>query len=89
MDPEGLVVTNFHVVEDATRIRVRLADDRELEARVIGADRPTDLAVLQLEAEGEVFPYLGVGDSDELRVGDWVIAIGTPSATATRSPRAS
>ena len=40
VDPEGLVVTNFHVVEDATRIRVRLADDRELEARVIGADRP-------------------------------------------------
>ena len=78
VDPEGLVVTNFHVVEDATRIRVRLADDRELEARVIGADRPTDLAVLQLEAEGEVFPYLGVGDSDELRVGDWVIAIGNP-----------
>ena len=78
VDPGGLVITNHHVVADATRIRVTLADEREMEARVIGVDPPTDLAVLRLEAEGERFPYLGVGDSDEVRVGDWVLAIGNP-----------
>ena len=78
VDPSGLLVTNHHVVDGAARIQVILADDREMEARVVGVDPPTDLAVLRLEAEGERFPYLGVGDSDEVRVGDWVLAIGNP-----------
>ena len=78
VDPSGLVVTNNHVVEGASRIVVTLADDRELEAVVVGTDPPTDLAVLRLETDGEVFPHLGVGNSDEVRVGDWVLAIGNP-----------
>ncbi len=78
VDPRGLVITNNHVVEGATEIRVTLADDRELEATVVGTDPPTDLAVLRLESEGEVFPHVGVGDSDALRVGDFVLAIGNP-----------
>ncbi len=78
VDPSGLVITNYHVVENASRIQVRLADDREFEASAIGTDPPTDLAVLRLDAAGEAFPHLGVGDSNEVRVGDWVLAIGNP-----------
>ena len=78
VDPSGLVITNNHVVEGASRIEATLADDRKLEAVVVGRDPPTDLAVLRLETEGEVFPYLAVGDSEEVRVGDWVLAIGNP-----------
>ena len=78
VDPSGLVITNDHVVADASRIRVALADDRVMDAEVIGTDPPTDLAVLRLLAEGETFPWLAVGDSEEVRVGEWVLAIGNP-----------
>lgn len=78
VDPSGLVITNNHVVDGATRIMVTLADDRELEAVVVGTDPPTDLAVIRLESDGELFPHLALGDSEEVRVGEWVLAIGNP-----------
>ena len=78
MDPSGLVVTNNHVVDGATRIEVEFSDGRTLEAVIVGQDPPTDLAVIRLESDGEVFPHLALGNSDEVRVGDWVLAIGNP-----------
>ncbi|RBP02567.1 Do/DeqQ family serine protease [Roseiarcus fermentans] len=78
VDPSGLVVTNYHVVENATEVRVALADRREFEAEIALRDPRTDLAVLRLKSEGETFPTLEMGDSDALEVGDFVIAIGDP-----------
>ena len=77
IDPEGIVVTNNHVIDNAENITVTLWDGREISAVVKGRDRETDLAVLQLEGGGR-FPYVEFGDSDAARVGDWVIAIGNP-----------
>ncbi len=76
IDVEGLIVTNEHVIKDADRIRVRLADGQAHAAAVVGTDRATDLALLKIEA-GNLVP-LGLGDSDAVRVGDPVIAIGNP-----------
>jgi serine protease Do len=77
VSPDGLVVTNNHVVERAQRISARLFDGRELEAAVLGRDPSTDLALLKLEgAKG--LPTVALGDSDQLEVGDWVVAIGNP-----------
>ena len=74
---DGLVVTNNHVVERAQRILVRLADGREFGAKVVGRDPSTDLALLRLEgAQG--LPTVALGDSDQLEIGDWVVAIGNP-----------
>ena len=78
VDPSGLVVTNNHVVDGATRIEVEFSDGRTLGAVIVGQDPPTDLAVIRLESDGEVFPHLALGNSDEVRVGDWVLAIGNP-----------
>ncbi|CAI7994187.1 Probable periplasmic serine endoprotease DegP-like [Geodia barretti] len=61
VDPAGLVITNNHVVEGASRIEVTFSDDRKLEAVVVGRDPPTDLAVIRIEADGEVFPHLALG----------------------------
>ena len=77
IDPSGIIVTNDHVIEKADEIAIRLQDDRELEAKVVGRDPKTDLAVLKVEAE-DPLPYLEFGDSDETEVGDWVIVIGNP-----------
>ncbi len=76
VDPEGLIVTNQHVVANADRIRVKLHDGRTQAATVIGADNATDLALLQIAVNG--LTPLQLGDSDALRVGDSVIAIGNP-----------
>lgn len=73
---DGYVITNNHVVNGADEIRVHLNDRREFVADVIGLDEPSDLALLKLEATD--LPYVGFGDSDALRIGDWVLAIGSP-----------
>jgi Do/DeqQ family serine protease len=78
IDPSGLVVTNNHVIEGASEIRVSLADKREFEAEIVLTDPRTDLAVLRLKAARERFPFLEFGESDELQVGDVVLAIGNP-----------
>jgi serine protease Do len=74
---EGLILTNHHVVENAERIVVRLSDDREFTAEVIGKDSKTDLALIRIQGNGD-FPVAALGDSDDLEVGDWVVAIGNP-----------
>jgi serine protease Do len=76
VDPDGYILTNHHLVPGPGRIRVRLADKRELPARRVGSDPSTDLALLKVEARG--LPAVRLGDSDRLRVGDWVCAIGNP-----------
>jgi serine protease Do len=76
VDSEGYILTNHHLVPGPARVRVRLADRRELVARRIGSDASTDLALLKVEARG--LPAVPLGDSDRLRVGDWVCAIGNP-----------
>jgi len=73
---DGYVLTNHHVIDGADRIKVDLNDNRTLEAKVIGTDPPSDLAVLKIEASG--LPVLALGDSDRTRVGDVVLAIGNP-----------
>ena len=82
MDAGGYIITNAHVVEDATQIRVLLTDGRELEARCVGADVLSDLAVLRVNAAGLIPAEFG--DSDALRVGDEVIAIGDPLGVELR-----
>ncbi|MGE3476152.1 MAG: DegQ family serine endoprotease [Rhodospirillaceae bacterium] len=74
----GVVITNNHVVGDADEITVILNDRREFEAKVVGKDPRSDLAVLQLQNLGDPLPALDLGDSDELEVGDMVLAIGNP-----------
>jgi Do/DeqQ family serine protease len=78
VDPNGLIVTNNHVIANATDIKVALADKREFEAKVLIADERTDLAVLKIEVPDEELPALALGDSDALEVGDLVLAIGNP-----------
>ncbi len=73
---DGIILTNAHVVEDATEVTVRLADDRELSAEVVGTDPRTDVAVLKIDATGLTPARLS--DSDDLHVGQWVVAAGAP-----------
>jgi Do/DeqQ family serine protease len=74
----GLALTNHHVIKGATEIEVLLPDERRFKARVVGDDPKTDVALLQIEANAELLPVVPLGDSDKLRVGDWVVAIGNP-----------
>ena len=76
MSEDGYIVTNAHVVKDATEITVALPDRRQFTAELVGADPRTDVALLKVNASG--LPTLELGDSDELNVGQWVLAIGTP-----------
>ncbi|MBV2235616.1 MAG: DegQ family serine endoprotease [Sterolibacterium sp.] len=73
---DGYVLTNAHVVDDADEVTVKLTDKREFKAKVIGVDRPTDVAVLKIEAQG--LPTVTIGSSEKSRVGEWVVAIGAP-----------
>lgn len=73
---DGYILTNNHVIKGADEILVRLSDRRELEAQLIGADERADLALLKVNATG--LPEVDMGDSDELKVGEWVLAIGSP-----------
>src|SRR5215469_310005 len=79
----GLVVTNNHVVEGGSTIQVRLADGRRFDADLVGRDAPTDLALVRLRSPPENLPVVRLGDSDRLRVGDWVLAIGSPFGLTT------
>jgi len=78
VDPSGLVVTNVHVIEGADQVKVSLSDKREFEAEIVLKDSRSDLAVLRLKDTKEKFPTLDFANSDELMVGDVVLAIGNP-----------
>ena len=73
---DGYIVTNNHVIEDATKLRVKLYDGRAYDATIVGSDPATDVALLRIEAEG--LPTIPFGSSDDLRLGEWVLAIGYP-----------
>jgi serine protease Do len=76
VSPDGYIVTNAHVVENAEEIKVRFTDKRELKAKVVGVDTRSDVAVIKVEASN--LPTVKIGDSNKLRTGEWVIAIGSP-----------
>jgi serine protease Do len=78
IDKDGYIITNNHVVEGADEIRVKLADGREFKAKVVGRDPKTDLALIKITTLFKDLPVLTLGDSDKIRVGDWVLAIGNP-----------
>ncbi len=78
VDSNGVIVTNNHVIKGATDIRVALADKREFSAKLVLADERTDLAVLRIDVSDEVLPTLVLANSDNLEVGDLVLAIGNP-----------
>lgn len=77
VDKSGHILTNFHVVEDAAKITVKLDSGEEFAAKVIGVDEETDVAVLKIETGRDV-PFVKLANSDQVRVGDWVLAIGSP-----------
>ena len=76
IEPDGLILTNYHVVDNAEKITVRLLDGRELAGRVVGKDQKTDIALVKISARD--LPVAPLGDSDRLEVGEWVMAIGNP-----------
>ncbi|MFM7216498.1 MAG: Do family serine endopeptidase [Bacteroidota bacterium] len=73
---DGYIITNNHVVENADKVEVTLNDNRKFEARIIGTDPSTDLALLKIDEKG--LPFIPYGNSDELKVGEWVLAVGNP-----------
>jgi serine protease Do len=77
VDSKGFIVTNAHVVEDSTKVTIRLQNGEQYVARIVGTDEETDLAVLKIETE-KPLPTLKFGDSDAIQAGDWVLAIGSP-----------
>jgi serine protease Do len=81
---DGYIVTNNHVIENSDKVSVTLNDKREFNAKIVGTDHSTDLALLKIETEG--LPFITFGNSDELRIGEWVLAVGNPfniSSTVT------
>ncbi len=78
IDRDGFIITNNHVVDKAEEIKVKLADGREFKAKVVGRDAKTDLALVKIASPSENLPFLVLGDSDKMRVGDWVLAVGNP-----------
>jgi len=76
VSPDGVILTNAHVVNDATEVTVKLTDRREFHAKVIGSDKPSDVAVLKIDATG--LPTVKLGSSMKEKVGEWVLAIGSP-----------
>lgn len=75
---DGYIVTNNHVVENMDEIRVHFLDGSELEARIVGRDPKTDIALLKVDTDGKELKTIALGDSDSIRPGDWVVAIGNP-----------
>jgi serine protease Do len=78
---DGYIFSNNHVVERATKITVVTVDNRKFEAKVVGTDPDTDIAILKIEADSEL-PFVAIGDSDQVQAGDWVLAIGNPFGLA-------
>ena len=77
VDPEGFILTNYHVVKNAKKVIARLSDRREFEAEIVGTDQKTDIALIKIDA-GNRLPTLPFGNSAELQVGEWIMAIGNP-----------
>jgi serine protease Do len=77
IDKNGYIITNNHVVEDADKIKVKLKDERAFDAKVIGRDPHTDLALIKIDAKGDL-PVASLGRSADLKVGEWVVAVGSP-----------
>ena len=75
---DGYILTNNHVVEGATRLRIELQNGDRFDGKVIGTDPSIDMALVKIDGDGRTFPMLPLGDSDALRVGEWVVAIGNP-----------
>ena len=84
IDPRGYILTNEHVVGEADKITVTLPDGREFKAEIKGVDKRSDLAVIKIE--GRDFPAVGLGNSDTLKIGQWVVAIGNPFGFAIHNP---
>jgi serine protease Do len=78
IDPRGYILTNHHVVQNALNVHVALLDGREFTADVVGTDPSTDVAVIRVDGGDVTLPAIQLGDSEQLRVGDWVIALGNP-----------
>jgi hypothetical protein len=76
ISPDGYVLTNYHVVADASDVKVKLGDSREFNAKVVGSDQQYDVALLKID--GKNLPTVRVGDSNTLKPGQWVVAIGSP-----------
>lgn len=81
-DPQGFVITNHHVIDGAATIKLRLSDEREFEARVIGSDKLTDIALLKIDT-AQPLPYVSLGDSARIRVGEDVVAVGNSFGLGT------
>ena len=77
ISPDGYIVTNNHVIQKATRLEVTLNNNKTYEAEVVGADEPSDIALLKIETDRPL-PYLAFGDSDNAKIGEWVLAVGNP-----------
>jgi serine protease Do len=79
LDKEGHILTNYHVVKDVDTVKVKLADNRQFEAKVVGTDPKSDVAIIQIKGQvPDNLPTVKLGDSKDLKVGDWVMAIGAP-----------
>ena len=76
ISPEGYIITNNHIVQDANIIIVTLNDNREFQAKIIGNDPSTDLAIIKIDAKN--LPYMEFGNSDDIEIGEWVLAVGNP-----------
>ncbi len=84
IDEEGYILTNEHVVSGASQIKVKLSDGREFDAQIKGSDKRSDLAVIKVDARS--LPVARLGDSDSLRIGEWVVAVGNPFGFAIENP---
>ncbi|MEM9213933.1 MAG: HhoA/HhoB/HtrA family serine endopeptidase [Cyanobacteria bacterium P01_F01_bin.150] len=78
IDNDGIILTNAHVVSEADTVTIRLKDGRTFDAIVLGSDSVTDLAVVQIDVSDDTIPVATLGDSDQVQVGDWAIAVGNP-----------
>ncbi len=84
IDKNGYILTNEHVISGASEVKVKLSDGREFDAQVVGSDKRTDLAVIKIDAAN--LPVAKLGDSDNLKIGKWVVAIGNPFGFAIENP---